>query len=315
MENTALNRMKNAQGFTLVELIVVLVILGILLAIVVPTSVAYIGKADKTSAMVECRYVVQAARATYIEEYAKGRLYTSTAPGGDLLKAILLLSEVPGTIQSIQAEGENQIVHLEYISGSGYLVTYCAQAPDCHEQMYTFEGGAGGGGEGQNSPGKFYVTGVNGERIEFTPYANFSTYIPERYESLAGTVFYYEGSEEYGYEAGYYTFDGTCPVSPTKYGDAQFHQLWEWNNAIKINVDTPIKEYKTMDKEFIGSLYRGDICQIDFGDGPVLAVYTGGSRTTTNVGSWMWNRDLASPEFRGHWTVVETESIAPTRKS
>lgn len=59
-------------GFTLVELIVVLVILGILAAIMVPSLIGWIDKARNQGAILECRAVVVAAQGQAAEEYARG---------------------------------------------------------------------------------------------------------------------------------------------------------------------------------------------------------------------------------------------------
>lgn len=59
------------KGFTLVEMIVVIVIIGILLAILVPGMFKYIQKAKEQQAIVECRAVVTAADTLALELYAK----------------------------------------------------------------------------------------------------------------------------------------------------------------------------------------------------------------------------------------------------
>ncbi len=119
---TTINKMQmgrkpnNKKGFTLVEIIVVLVILAILAAILIPSMVGYISKAQKKTAIVEARAVTLAAQTLTSEDYS-----TSTAPAVDKVKS---LAEVSGTITSLKTPG-NKVTSFKYTtSDSKYLVTY-----------------------------------------------------------------------------------------------------------------------------------------------------------------------------------------------
>ncbi len=60
---------KNKKGFTLVEVIVVLVILAILAAILVPSMIGWIDKAEQKTAVVEGRSMLLAAQTIVSENY------------------------------------------------------------------------------------------------------------------------------------------------------------------------------------------------------------------------------------------------------
>ncbi len=64
--------MKNQGGFTLVELIVVLVILAILAAILVPALLGYIDKARNGQYLEEAHSIYTAIQVVEDEQYAKG---------------------------------------------------------------------------------------------------------------------------------------------------------------------------------------------------------------------------------------------------
>ena len=65
---------KKSSGFTLVELIVVLVILATLAALLVPSLTAYIDKARQNAVIAKARAVLVASQAVVTEAYADGKL-------------------------------------------------------------------------------------------------------------------------------------------------------------------------------------------------------------------------------------------------
>jgi len=106
-------------GFTLVELIVVLIILAILAALLIPSLTGYIDKAKQKQIVAETRSCVMAAQTLADEKYAIGRTdeavqnYLTGTDG----KVVTDLAETKGKVTSVTVE-KGVITRLVYQNGS-----------------------------------------------------------------------------------------------------------------------------------------------------------------------------------------------------
>lgn len=92
---------RNKLGFTLVEVIVVLVVLAILIAIAIPAVMKYIDDANDAKILVQARPVLLASKSESAKLYADGTL--ETLPNNtDIHEQIMTVANVEGELISIE---------------------------------------------------------------------------------------------------------------------------------------------------------------------------------------------------------------------
>ena len=157
------------KGFTLVELIVVLVILAILAAILVPALLGYIDEAKEKQYVLDARNMMQAAQAEFISLYAKGEHRTDNkgainygiTDGGnndayvqnsDFAKKVLSLSEISPYTVMIGAGSYEDYFKTTWFEWSKTSLIYCsnvngklvvASRKKSKPDFYTLEGDLG----------------------------------------------------------------------------------------------------------------------------------------------------------------------------
>ena len=137
---------KNRRGFTLVELIVVLVILAVLASLLIPALTGYIDRAKRDQVVAETRMLHEAVQTVAGEAYGsaewKQNLFTIASYNGinasdnthhDILKSryddIIRLAEVPSLTDQkgsfvAMADQKGSVVYLLYDTGRGLLGAY-----------------------------------------------------------------------------------------------------------------------------------------------------------------------------------------------
>ena len=134
MKKTTRSRMDD-KGFTLVEMIVVLVIIAVLASAIVPSLTGYINRANKEKAVSETRSLVMAAQTVISDAYANGSLDAILAQ--EAPDAIAEIRELAGFPQGEQdntrhfvatVSGTGEIVKLEYLYADEEACVYDGQS-------------------------------------------------------------------------------------------------------------------------------------------------------------------------------------------
>ena len=135
MKKTTRSRMDD-KGFTLVEMIVVLVIIAVLASAIVPSLTGYINRANKEKAVSETRSLVMAAQTVISDAYANGSLDAILAQAPGDTEAIAEIWELAGFPQGEQdntryfvatVSGTGEIVKLEYLYADEEACVYDGQ--------------------------------------------------------------------------------------------------------------------------------------------------------------------------------------------
>ncbi len=120
------------SGFTLMELIVVLVILAILAAIMIPSMLGWIDKAREKQIILQARSAYIAAQTVIMEDYAMGEELEEELTDDQILRAEEL-AKLEGTIESGTIDTDSGgIIDFVYSQGN-YKAVY-------HENEIGLEG-------------------------------------------------------------------------------------------------------------------------------------------------------------------------------
>ncbi len=118
---------KKVKGFTLVELIVVMLILAILAGMFIPSLIGYIEKANESELQIETRQLYQAAQVVATENYKNG---------GFSCDSVDLSAITSGTDKKLQefarlAEVKTGVVTVESNNGQVTKVIYSDNGKEC----------------------------------------------------------------------------------------------------------------------------------------------------------------------------------------
>lgn len=133
MKKTTNSMKRKLKGFTLVEVIVVMVILAILAALLLPSLTGYIDKANQQGAVIEARSILTALQTTSSEMYGKDSAFRTKSDKDkataladeDVIKEVLELAELTdkGTLSDIECTKQGKITGFKW-DNDAYVVEY-----------------------------------------------------------------------------------------------------------------------------------------------------------------------------------------------
>lgn len=115
---------KNKHGFTLIEIIVVIVILAVLMAVAVPTVLKYIDSAKEAPALTECYAYVTASQKRVIDKYAQNRNDNIYLNDDDKIWIDNFVDVDNGVIQGNVSVKNNEVIRLLYKASNGLYVLF-----------------------------------------------------------------------------------------------------------------------------------------------------------------------------------------------
>ena len=119
------------RGFTLVEVIVILVVLAVIAAILIPAMTGWIDDARKKSVVINCKICVTAAQTLASEQYIE------VGAGGVLLDEadVLALARVDGSVDSVTVAVPAEIDELTYTDKTGDVTVTYYRKPQPHYEF------------------------------------------------------------------------------------------------------------------------------------------------------------------------------------
>ncbi len=233
--------MRDRRGFTLVEIIVVLVILAVIAGIIIPGMTKYIDVANGKKTLAECADCVSAAQSLLDTQYAASQ--DVTAPASTEITA---LAHVDGDVVQLLYNSEFRVTHLMYSDGE-HTAVYCNKG-GCSEcgmsQMYTLDASLPLGTQQQQANDAFAalalafansgfastkIDGVNAETAGTFAYTIFHQ-LSAQQQSFLRTVSWSVVRSSFGYRI-YFT--------DTNYGTASADRI----KVYKYNMDTAQYQY------------------------------------------------------------------------
>ena len=130
-EEFVLELKQNKNGFTLIELIVVVAILGVLMAVLVPQYIQYVQKSREAKAKQECSQVVGVANLELIDSYMNGTFSNisdtvTMSENEQFMNSVYETSNVEeDSIKALKASSATvSISYAEYVSDNDITVYY-----------------------------------------------------------------------------------------------------------------------------------------------------------------------------------------------